>query len=576
MKEKKKIAEDKTLMKEWHHKNVEDPAKLSYKSHKKIWWKCVPHNHEWQATIANRTSKAGSNCPYCANKRVLQGFNDLESQFPELAKEWDNEKNLVKPCEIYYSSNKRYWWKCHEGHSFEANLYQRQERQTGCPYCSGRLAIVGENDLSTTHPELAAQWHEKNTISIFDVKAKTNKNVWWKCQEGHEWKTPVYNRAAGKNCPYCAGNKRWIGYNNFSLINAELLPFWDYEKNEKKPDEYGPHSSAKVWWKCDKGHSYKTSIRKRKLSKTDCAECGKSFSTSFAEKEIVVFLEEHYGKNSLVLNSRKIISPYELDIFIPEKNIAIEYNGLYWHSERQLTLLHKDEAKNYHYKKWQLCQKQGIQLITIWEDDWEFRKDFIKDMLLKRLKHSSVPIIPVDQTVVKKLTEKEAVNFLNIHHIHGAISSTEEVKIGLVDRMGNIVAVMTGSTNDNNAAVKDFQISQFATSCVIDTALENFIKYVEEQHGYERIIVFSDNDLSEGEIYEMNGFSKMEETGPDYSYVVGKKRFDKTGYTVQRFEEDKTLVYETGRTEEELATINKMYRIYDAGKTVWSKVCETV
>ena len=109
MKEKKKIAENKTLMKEWHHKNVEDPAKLSYKSHKKIWWKCVPHNHEWQATIANRTSKAGSNCPYCANKRVLQGFNDLESQFPELAKEWDNEKNLLKPCEIYYSNNKKYW-----------------------------------------------------------------------------------------------------------------------------------------------------------------------------------------------------------------------------------------------------------------------------------------------------------------------------------------------------------------------------------------------------------------------------------------------------------------------------------
>lgn len=373
---RKSIADDEELMREWNYaKNINiDPQKIATRSHKKVWWKCLK-NHEWQAAISNRTSTEGSNCPYCANKKVLQGYNDLVSQKPEIAQEFDIMKNVASPENVYYRSNKQYWWICAKKHSYESKLSYRIDRDIGCPYCSGRYAIRGENDLATTHPHISSQWSSKNIIQPYEVKAGSNKNVWWQCEKAHEWKTTVHNRVIGKGCPYCSNNKVWIGYNDLLTTHKDIEQFWDYEKNDsiKITDvSYGSHKIA--WWKCDKGHSYQLDVKSKISNIHDCSICAISFSVSNQEKELLTFIQQIYP-GEVITNSKKMIAPYELDIFLPELNLALEFNGLYWHSEQSL------KNKYYHFNKWKKCVDNNIVLVNIWEDDWKYTQDIAKSIL---------------------------------------------------------------------------------------------------------------------------------------------------------------------------------------------------
>lgn len=107
-------------------------------SHKKMWWKCNK-GHEWQATIASRNK--GSGCPYCAGKKVLKGYNDLQTVNPTLASEQNYGKNgNLVPDKLTANSSKKVWWKCEKGHEWEAQVYNRNNGR-GCPYCAGRKKL---------------------------------------------------------------------------------------------------------------------------------------------------------------------------------------------------------------------------------------------------------------------------------------------------------------------------------------------------------------------------------------------------------------------------------------------------
>ena len=117
-------------------------------------------------------------------------------QNPELAKEWDYDKNVLTPYDIPAYSNQKVWWKCSEGHTWEAGIYDRN-RGTGCPYCANQK-VCEDNCLSTVNPKLAQEWHpiKNGNLRPTDVTRASNKVVWWKCKNGHEWKVSVNNRMA--------------------------------------------------------------------------------------------------------------------------------------------------------------------------------------------------------------------------------------------------------------------------------------------------------------------------------------------------------------------------------------------
>ena len=128
----------------------------------------------------------------------------------QLMTEWNWDKNQgLNPHTITWKSDKKVWWKCSKGHEWLATINSRKGG-IGCPYCSGRKVLAGYNDLQTVSPSLAEEWnYEKNNeLSPADVTQNSNKRVWWKCSEGHEWEATINNRSKGNRCPICRRNKK--------------------------------------------------------------------------------------------------------------------------------------------------------------------------------------------------------------------------------------------------------------------------------------------------------------------------------------------------------------------------------
>jgi Probable Zinc-ribbon domain len=169
---------------------------------KKLWWRCEL-GHEWNASGANRIK--GENCPTCIGKKVLQGFNDLASTNPQIAREWHPTRNIpMLPTEVVAGTNKKIWWICSLGHEWEQSGNVRLAG-TGCPICSGNRVLVGVNDLATTDPEIARQWHptKNGTLLPTQVVTGTTIKIWWQCDQGHVWQTFGYARKVS-GCPSCA------------------------------------------------------------------------------------------------------------------------------------------------------------------------------------------------------------------------------------------------------------------------------------------------------------------------------------------------------------------------------------
>ena len=200
------------LAAQWHpERNLPlTPERIAPGSHKRVWWVCGK-GHVWQAAAAARAN--GERCPVCAGKVVIPGENDLAALYPEIAAQWDGEKNgelTVKEVSPY--SNRKAWWRCREGHSWQAAIAARTKRKTGCPYCTGRKVLAGYNDLAKAEPFVAMQWHPTLNAPLTpeQVTAGSRRQVWWQCSLGHVWKARVHSRTGKQRsgCPVCAGRAR--------------------------------------------------------------------------------------------------------------------------------------------------------------------------------------------------------------------------------------------------------------------------------------------------------------------------------------------------------------------------------
>ena len=262
------------LAKEWNFKKNGNlkPDMVTSNSNKKVWWRC-DKGHEWEISIYDRNN--GSGCPICLNRNVLKGYNDLVTVNPELAKEWNYDRNIgIEPTKLKATSGKKVWWKCERGHEWESSVNSRNQGN-GCPICSNKQVLKGYNDLATVNPELSKEWNYEKNISLKPdmVTATTEKKVWWKCERGHEWESRIKSRNIGVGCPICSNKQVLKGYNDFATTNPLLVVEWNNDRNgNQKPDMFTAGSKKKVWWKCDKGHEWQTSIHNRTIG-TRCPIC---------------------------------------------------------------------------------------------------------------------------------------------------------------------------------------------------------------------------------------------------------------------------------------------------------------
>lgn len=267
------VSENTALAAEWNHeKNDVSPESITQGSNVAFWWKCKK-GHEWKAKVNNRLH--GNGCPYCANKKVLPGYNDLLTWFPEVAKEWNYRKNAeLRPEKCLPKAHRKVWWICRRGHEWEALISNRTLHSRCCPYCAGQRAIAGENDLATLNPDLASEWdYDRNgELRPNNVMPGSQKKVWWKCMKGHSWRAAIYSRK-NHGCPVCSGRQAIPGINDLKTTMPEVAEEWDYEKNgDLRPEDVTAQSNRYIWWRCKRGHGWKAQVCDRYHS-NGCPKC---------------------------------------------------------------------------------------------------------------------------------------------------------------------------------------------------------------------------------------------------------------------------------------------------------------
>ena len=282
---------------------------------------------------------------------------------------------------------------------------------------------------------------------------------------------------------------------------------------------------------------------------------------SKAEKEVVDYIKSLVGENTVIENDRSILDGLELDVYIPQKNIAVEYNGLYWHGEKN-----GGKSKKYHLNKTELCYKKGIKLIHIFENEWTHKKDIVKSKLKHLLQENTDKSIYARKCVI--METKNTKEFLNKNHIQG--DSPSAVKIGAFYK-NELVAVMTLGKRrvalGKKTPVKDeYELLRFATSCRIVGIGSKLLHYFIEKYKPAKITTYADKRYSVGNLYEKIGFIKKHDTDPNYWYFV-----DGTDKLWHRFNfrkdqlSKKLDIFDNTLSEWENMKLNGYDRIWDCG-----------
>jgi hypothetical protein len=271
---------------------------------------------------------------------------------------------------------------------------------------------------------------------------------------------------------------------------------------------------------------------------------------SFAEKQLREYIIS-LGID-IVTNDRKTISPMELDIYIPSYNIAIEYCGIYWHSE-----LYKD--KKYHKNKYEKCKTQGIRLITIFENEWIYKKDIVKNKI-KHILGKTITKIFARKCKIREPRKKDVIEFINNNHIQGFKASTNYISLYYDNKMVSCMCL---------TKIKEglYNIDRFASNTTVIGGFSKLLKYFIKNNfdKIDKIETFSDNRWDNGNVYLINGFKHDKELAEDYSYVVKDKTYHKSNYRKKNLK-NKLHYYDSNLTEHQNCFNNKIYRIYDCGK----------
>lgn len=363
------------IAKEWHPtKNGSlKPSDVTRGTEKKVWW-YLPYDDErtgkhyefeWEATVLSRAN--GNGCPYLSGQKVKKGYNDLETKYPELAKEWHITKNgNLKPSDVTVGSEEKVWWQLFYEDKETGKVFNFEWQATighrvrgcGCPFLSGKSVYKGFNDLETKFPTIAKEWHptKNGVLKPSDIVAGSEKKVWWLLSYDDiktgkhydfEWEARIADRVKGKGCPYLANQKVWRGYNDLESQYSELAKEWHPTKNgDLKPsDVIAGNSKKKVWW----------------LLPYDDAKTGKHFDFEW-EAEIASRIN---GTNCPYLSGQKVWVGYN-DLATNYPNICKE-----WHPTKNGDLKPSDVTMGSGIKVWWLLSYADEKTGKHYDFEWQ-------------------------------------------------------------------------------------------------------------------------------------------------------------------------------------------------------------
>lgn len=284
---------------------------------------------------------------------------------------------------------------------------------------------------------------------------------------------------------------------------------------------------------------------------------------SMTEIELVGFLQS-LGISNIIRNTRKLIpSGKEIDIYLPDYNLAIEYDGVYWHHEDVPHI-----TRTYHKDKFIECQILGIQLITIFSTFWINKKDIVKQLLINKLGINTTSIF-ARKCIIKSLETYEIKDFLNSNHIQGY--TTSSINYGLYHN-DELISVMTfGKCNSRIGIGKQedgFELIRYASSKRVVGGASKLLNHFIKEHRPNKIVSYSNNEWSDGNMYKVLGFELETEIKPSYCYISpnGSKMYHRFNYSKQKLVKkgfDKSL------TEREITKQLKLLKLWDCGKKRW-------
>lgn len=298
-----------------------------------------------------------------------------------------------------------------------------------------------------------------------------------------------------------------------------------------------------------------TRYKEENIICTNCNPISKHISGY--EIDLLNYIKSIYD-GDIITSDRRLLDGKEIDILLPEKKIAFEFNGLYWHSE-----LNKD--KRYHYNKTKMCKDLGVQLIHIWEDNWKLKKDIVKSIISNRL-GKNINKLYARKCKIKEVSVKKARIFLNNNHIQGY--SNSKYKIGLFYKE-EIVSLMTftkprGINND-----RDYELIRFCNKkgvSVIGGASRLFKNFLRD-YNPNKVISYSDISIFNGNLYEKLGFLNKGTSPVNYKWVIGKKREHKSKYRKDNLIK---MGYDPNKSEREIMYEDVgSFRIWDCGLIKW-------
>ena len=438
----------------------------------------------------------------------------------------------------------------------------------------------------------------KNNIKKYgvDVPFKTEnvKNKYKKtCLEkyGEEFPWKYRGKMFNKNL---INKYNDINYNNHSKYEETCMRKYNvthYSKTKKFRDERSKSQRDEFYHKITNSDRLKDMVTPlfeidsynacRELYKFKCNKCGSIFKdtlkdgkiprclvcypitngTSNIESELKDYIKTIIPNEKFIFNDRSLLERKELDIYIPNKSIAIELNGNYWHSE-----LSGNKSKNYHLNKTIECENLGIQLIHIFEDEWMFKKEIVKSRLKNILLKNSKTIF-ARKCNVKEINKEEASKFLNGIHIQGYINS--KIKLGIFYKE-SLVSVMTLgkeriALGNKNIIDDNYEILRYATNEMVIGGFGKLLSYFIKNYKPNKIITYADRRWSNGDIYKLNGFNKISDGVPNYWYMKNHSQ------RIHRFNFRKNVLnekldkFDENLTEWQNMQLNGYDRIWDCG-----------
>jgi very-short-patch-repair endonuclease len=429
------------------------------------------------------------------------------------------------------------------------NIKNKHYKIYGVEYPTQRY-IIKEKIKKTCLERYGYESHNSSNI----IKEKKKET----CLENYGVENIMFNKKI-KEKIILSNRKKF--YN--SLIYSDRL------KNKVKPNfslnEYKgcDHNNKYSWICCKCNNEFKDHIDDGHIPK--CPFCYPPLEGfSLMEKEISEFVKNINA--NIIENSRSIIPPLELDIYIPEKKLAIEFDGLYWHSE-----IKGEKNFEYHLNKTEMCEKKGVQLLHIFEDEWLNKRDIVESMIKSKLGKSKNRVY-ARKCDLSKQEFKHIKNFLEENHIQG-YGTPAKINLCLYDFM-ELVAVMSFSKPRYNKNY-DYEIIRYATKknySVIggfSKLLKNFVKL----YNPKNIISYADRRYSNGNVYLKCGFKKIDCSKPNYFYI--EKDFTRSSRVKYQKHKLKNILetFDPNLTEWENMQLNNYDRIWDCGNLVFEYNC---